>query len=197
MTSAKTPKQGAKTASKPAAKVVENCDAILGMLPTFNPDTHVTVSRGEYERMKVAVNFANRVQQQQIANAERDNKPLLQRANELIGGDRQKDYGDKLQNFAQIAMLWQGTLAAKLQAAAKITPEDVALLMIQVKIARLAKSPDHEDSILDVAGYAGCYEAVQLERAAGRQLLGATKDARAEVMTQQAGWGAVNREEQI
>lgn len=181
MSTTKSPKQGAKTAT---AKVVENCDAKLGMLPTFNPDTHVTVSRGEYERMKLAVNFATRVQQQQIANAERDNKPLLQRANELIGGDRQNDYGDKLQNFAQIAMLWQGTLATKLQAAAKITPEDVALLMIQVKIARLAKSPDHEDSILDVAGYAGCYEAVQLERAAGRQLLGATKDARAEEIPQ-------------
>lgn len=107
------------------------------------------------------------------------NKPLLQRANELIGGDRQSDYGNKLQNFSQIAMLWQGTLAAKLAPASIITAEDVALCMMQVKIARLVKSPDHEDSILDVAGYAGCYEAVQLERKAGYQLLGATEDARA------------------
>jgi len=97
------------------------------------------------------------------ANVE-PNKPLLQRANELIGGDRQNDYGNKLQNFAQIAMLWRATLATKLQPGAVITPEDVALCMIQVKIARLAKSPNHEDSILDVAGYAGCYEAIQNER---------------------------------
>lgn len=107
------------------------------------------------------------------------NKPILQRANELIGGDRQRDYGAKLQNFAQIAMLWQGTLATKLAPNAKITPEDVALLMMQVKIARLAKSPNHEDSILDIAGYAGCYEALQLERENDWPLLGATKDARA------------------
>lgn len=103
-------------------------------------------------------------------------KPLLQRANELIGNERQADYGNKLQNFSQIAMLWQGTLAPKLAPGQKITPEEVALLMIQVKIARLAKSPDHEDSILDVAGYAGCYEAVQNERATEFPMLGATED---------------------
>lgn len=108
-------------------------------------------------------------------------KPLLQRANELIGGDRQNDYGNKLQNFSQIAMLWTGTIAHKLQPGQAITPEDVALCMTQVKIARLAKSPDHEDSILDVAGYAGCYEAIQLERKdiENYPLLGATIDPRA------------------
>lgn len=107
-------------------------------------------------------------------------KPLLQRANELIGGDRQKDYGGKLQNFSQIAMLWTGTFATKLAPGQAFTAEDVALGMMQVKIARLAKSPDHEDSILDVAGYAGCYEAVQNERAAfDYPMLGATVDTRA------------------
>ena len=106
-------------------------------------------------------------------------KPLLQRANELIGGQRQSDYGNKLQNFSQIAMLWTGSIAHKLQPGQAITPEDVALCMMQVKIARLAKSPDHEDSILDVAGYAGCYEAIGLERKEPQKypLLGATVDA--------------------
>jgi hypothetical protein len=108
-----------------------------------------------------------------------EKKPLLQRANELIGGERQADYGNKLQNFSQIAMLWQGALATKLAPGQVLTAEDVAVCMIQVKIARLAKQPDHEDSILDVAGYAGCYEALQLERAAGYKMLGATTDARA------------------
>lgn len=108
-------------------------------------------------------------------------KPMLQRANELICGDRQRDYGNKLQNFSQIAMLWQGTLAPKLQAAEKITPEEVALCMMQVKIARLSKSPDHADSILDIAGYAGCYDAVQLERKTGMTLMGATEDPRAKL----------------
>lgn len=106
-------------------------------------------------------------------------KGLLQRAHETITGPRQADYGDTLQNFSQIAMLFQGTLATKLLPDATITAEDVALLMMQVKIARLAKSPDHNDSVLDVAGYAGCYDMLQTERKEGYVLQGATYDRRA------------------
>lgn len=105
-------------------------------------------------------------------------KSMLASAEDLINGQREKDYGTKLQNFSQIAMLWQGTLATKLAPGQAITPEDVALCMIQVKIARLAKSPDHADSLLDVAGYAGCMSLLQSERAAGKELLGATIDPR-------------------
>jgi len=104
--------------------------------------------------------------------------PMLYRAQSLIEGDRQQDYGDKLQNFSQIAMLFQGSLAMKLQPNARITPEDVAILMMQVKIARLAKSPDHKDSIMDVAGYAGCFSILQDERAQERKLPGAIVDPR-------------------
>lgn len=103
---------------------------------------------------------------------------ILQNAEKTIHGARQEEYGDKRQNFSQIAMLWQGLLAHKLQADKAITPEDVALCMVAVKMARLAKSPDHLDSQLDVAGYIGCYNLLQGERAKNIPLLGATKDAR-------------------
>lgn len=99
-------------------------------------------------------------------------------ADATVHGPRQHEYGDKLQNFSQIAMLWQGTLAPILQPNARITPELVALCMMQVKISRLAKTPDHKDSILDVAGYAICYDELQLQRDAGMQLTGATVDPR-------------------
>ena len=105
-------------------------------------------------------------------------RKLLIEADALINGQRQADYGDKLQNFSQIAMFWQATLAAKLAPGQAITPEDVALCMMGVKMARLAKSPDHRDSILDVAGYAGCYDKLQEERANGVQLIGVTYDSR-------------------
>ena len=103
---------------------------------------------------------------------------MLHRAEALINGERQQDYGDKLQNFSQIAMLFQGVLATKLRPGSAITPEDVALLMMQVKIARLAKSPDHSDSVLDIAGYAGCYDKLQIERAQCAYLEGAIYDPR-------------------
>jgi hypothetical protein len=111
---------------------------------------------------KEVVQFMENAAAKEINKMSEEKKPLLQRANELISGDRQTNYGNKLQNFAQIAMFWNATLATKLTS--PVTPEDVALCMMGVKMARLAKSPDHEDSILDVAGYAGCYEALQAER---------------------------------
>lgn len=105
-------------------------------------------------------------------------EPLLHQAQALIHGQRQQDYGDKLTNFSQVSMMWQGYLAPKLLPESRITPEDVTFLMIQLKLARLSKSPDHRDSILDVAGYAGCADYLQQERAAGAALPGAVRDAR-------------------
>lgn len=118
------------------------------------------------------------VEQALLRNATPKEVPMLHKAEDLINGQRQQDYGDKLQNFAQIAMLWQGVLATKLKVTSAITPEDVALCMMQVKIARLAKSPDHADSVLDIAGYAGCYDKLQQERKAGVLLEGAVRDSR-------------------
>lgn len=90
--------------------------------------------------------------------------PMLHRAEKLIRGDRQQDYGDKLENFSQIAELWTATLRRTLRPGAEITAEEVGLCMMQVKIARLSGKPDHRDSILDVAGYAGCYDDILDER---------------------------------
>jgi len=93
-------------------------------------------------------------------------KPMLHVAEELINGQRQADYGDKLRNFTQIAMGVQMVLATKLRPGVQITAFDVGLIMNQVKIARLAKSPEHHDSLVDVAGYAGCLDKVKSEAAA-------------------------------
>jgi hypothetical protein len=103
---------------------------------------------------------------------------ILADAAATIAGPREQEYGSKLQNFTQIAMMVQGYLAPKLLPDSRITPEDIAMIMIIVKMARLAKSPDHKDSILDVAGYAGCFDELQLQRAAEVPLLGATVDPR-------------------
>jgi uncharacterized protein YmfQ (DUF2313 family) len=103
---------------------------------------------------------------------------ILAIAEGLVNGQRQQDYGDKLQNFSQISMLWQGYLAMKLGPDARITPEDVAMMMMLVKMARLAKSPDHLDSLVDIAGYARCMDMLQIERKNLTVLPGALRDAR-------------------
>lgn len=102
---------------------------------------------------------------------------LLQEAEMLINGQRQQDYGDKLQNFAHSAMILTGILAHKLQQGESITPEDVAAIMIGMKLARASKTPSHRDSWLDIAGYAGCVDKLQMERRAGYQLPGAVEDS--------------------
>jgi hypothetical protein len=74
---------------------------------------------------------------------------VLEKANEIINGERAKDYGSALENHERIARLWSEVLGVP------VTYRQVILCMIQVKVARLCHSPDHADSWLDIAGYVG------------------------------------------
>ena len=62
--------------------------------------------------------------------------------------DRSKTYGDPRQSMAAIAARWSLTLGHP------VTPAEVVLCMIDLKLTRLARDPRHQDSILDIAGYA-------------------------------------------
>lgn len=73
----------------------------------------------------------------------------LRAAKELITGDREVDYGEAARNFADIASLWSVVLGIEVQ------PWQVAACMSQLKLARAIKSPSHEDSWVDMAGYVG------------------------------------------
>lgn len=69
-------------------------------------------------------------------------------------------YGHPADNFARIWELWQPILEGE-----GLTGEQrVALMMIQVKVARLIETPDDPDSIQDIAGYAAT-----LDLLAGRE----------------------------
>jgi hypothetical protein len=84
---------------------------------------------------------------------------ILQEAEKIVNGDRRKDYGGPLESFTKIAALWSPILGVD------ITPDQVALCMIGLKIAR-ATNGMQRDSLVDIAGYAGCIELMQNERAA-------------------------------
>lgn len=62
--------------------------------------------------------------------------------------ERGQDYGDVLENHHRIADLWSIILGHD------VDPEQVALCMAGIKIARLIQTPTHADSWLDLAGYA-------------------------------------------
>ena len=78
---------------------------------------------------------------------------LLKSADELINGDRAKDYGDAYQNHDKIAIAWNVIAKSALARHGRITPSHVALMMDWVKTARLLNTIDHEDSWIDKAGY--------------------------------------------
>jgi len=74
-------------------------------------------------------------------------KEILNDAKKLIGGNRQKDYGDKLTNHQNIAALWSVFLQVN------ITAHDAAVCMALVKVARLMHQ-HKKDSYIDLAAYA-------------------------------------------
>jgi hypothetical protein len=95
-------------------------------------------------------------------------KELLNAASDLIGGQRAEDYGDKYVNHFRIAKLWTMWLQERAEAWVEeqedprpsITPYDVAMMMLLVKVARLMHSPGHQDSHIDIAGYASILEEI-------------------------------------
>lgn len=89
-------------------------------------------------------------------------KSILAEAEEIINGDRAKAYGHPKPNHIAIASLWQAYLNNRetLGIDGDLTPEDAALMMVLLKVARLQFLPDHRDSLVDIAGYVGCIERI-------------------------------------
>lgn len=81
---------------------------------------------------------------------------LLQQASDITSNDRNKAYGNPEDNFRNIAAYWMKYLTQSTDLDIVITPQDVAHMMILMKMARLATNPSHYDSLLDIAGYAAC-----------------------------------------
>ena len=79
-------------------------------------------------------------------------KRVLREAEKCVFGRREHEYGVPEDSFEMIGKLW----TVYLDYATKIDAHDVAAMMALLKIARIAKSPDHMDSWCDLAGYASC-----------------------------------------
>ena len=72
---------------------------------------------------------------------------ILQEAARLTAKDRQNFFGDPRTNHRRIADLWTTYLEHE------ITPQQVAICMALVKVARLMQT-ETEDSFVDLAAYA-------------------------------------------
>ena len=78
---------------------------------------------------------------------------LLQHAANVVE-HRERIYGPPADSLAVIAARWSLVLGIT------VTPAQVALCLIDLKLARLIRDPSHLDSIVDVAGYAACLREV-------------------------------------
>ena len=74
-------------------------------------------------------------------------REILEETINIVTGQRQEDYGDKVVNHRNIAELWNAYLDMD------IAPHDVAICMLLVKVARL-KNRKTKDCYVDMAGYA-------------------------------------------
>ena len=74
-------------------------------------------------------------------------RAICEHAAELINGDRNAVYGDAEINFRETGALWAVVFGHD------VTPEQVAICMSLVKVARLIHNPNHADSWTDGVGY--------------------------------------------
>lgn len=75
-----------------------------------------------------------------------DTKCILDEAKRLVLTDRNKDYGHPADDFARAGLIWQAILGIP------ITPEQVGLCMVGIKLSRECHTPKR-DNLVDGAGY--------------------------------------------
>ncbi len=73
---------------------------------------------------------------------------ILNRAKSIINGERQGTYGDAEDSFQIIAEMWGAYLNTE------ILSEDVANMMILMKVARNSSGVYKDDNWIDICGYA-------------------------------------------
>lgn len=83
---------------------------------------------------------------------------VCQEADRLVSNDRQDSYGHPFNNFSHTGKLWAPILGVN-----EVTPEQVALCMIQVKVSRECFKPKH-DNLVDINGYAKCLSMINEKR---------------------------------
>jgi hypothetical protein len=109
--------------------------------------------------------------------AEVKEKNILEKAGDIVYGAREEDYGAPRKNWEDIAALWNAYFDSIkmrpevmftglphnecLHHSFRINAQDAAQMMILMKIARLATNQAHQDSLLDVAGYAAVVERIR------------------------------------
>jgi len=92
-----------------------------------------------------------------VQAAMNDHDPILDRAKELVTGDRNEDYGHPLDDYTKTAALMSVILGME------VTAEQAIMCMVAVKLSRCVHEIK-EDAVVDIAGYASCLWKTVTER---------------------------------
>lgn len=91
---------------------------------------------------------------------------ILDEAKHIVTGERESQYGRPEDNFRTIAELWEVYLQKRCVAGGfyvEILPEDVAIMMALLKVARIATGAGKVDNYVDLAGYAACAGEIRMK----------------------------------
>jgi hypothetical protein len=80
---------------------------------------------------------------------------ITQEEHRLVHGARGTDYGHPIEDFTRTGQMWAAILGLPV-----VTPEQVALCMIAIKISRECHRPKR-DNLVDIAGYAETLDMVR------------------------------------
>lgn len=75
---------------------------------------------------------------------------ILEAARQAVTVDRAATHGDAERTFGRIAAVWSARLGIE------IAPEQVCILLVDLKTCRAWGNPGHADNWVDMAGYAAC-----------------------------------------
>lgn len=92
---------------------------------------------------------------------------ILDAAKKIVTGDREKQYGKPEDNFAVIARFWEVYLSERCTdggAQVTLNPDDVAMLMALMKVARIMTGTFKGDSYIDACGYLACAAEIAAEK---------------------------------
>lgn len=76
---------------------------------------------------------------------------VLDTAKEYVTKDRAAEHGDMEDNFLTIAAYWNTHLGIH-----SVGPQDVAVMMALLKLARIKQNEGHLDNWVDACGYMAC-----------------------------------------
>jgi len=86
-------------------------------------------------------------------------REIAQRAAELVSGEREAQHGDKLNNFRNVARLWNAWIEVQQsnrEEMPSLSSEDVAAMLVLLKLARTTTGKQNLDDYVDACGYAAC-----------------------------------------